>query len=36
VRELSAANDVVMAVMGTAQGQQLAVYRLSAERATKR
>jgi len=28
VRELSAANDVVLAVLGTAQGLHLAVYRL--------
>jgi Zn-dependent protease with chaperone function len=31
VREISAANDVVLAVLGTAQGQQLAVYRLGAD-----
>ena len=44
VRELSGANDVVLAVLGTPQGLQLAVYRLGmnaravsdAERATKR
>jgi hypothetical protein len=31
VREISAANDVVLAVLGTAQGLQLAVYRLGAD-----
>ena len=31
VREVSAADDVVMAVLATAHGQQLAVYRLSAD-----
>ena len=44
VRELSAANDVVLAVLGTAQGLELAVYRLGmnpravsdSERARKR
>ena len=30
VREISATNDAVLAVLGTAQGQQLAVYRLAA------